>query len=94
MEYTVIHHLKSKRFEILLDNGQFAFLEYDEINIGLNFTHTFVPSGFEGKGIAAVLVQFGLEYVRKNNLLVMPSCSYVATYIERHPEFKNLVVQI
>ena len=91
MEYSVTHNVDANRFEVLLDNGQFAYLEYEETNFGLNFTHTYVPSAFEGKGIAAAIVQFGLEYTRKNNLLLVPSCSYVATYIERHPEFKSLV---
>jgi len=93
MEYTVTHNVEANRFEVLLDNGHFAYLKYEESSVGLNFAHTYVPVGFEGKGIAAAIVQFGLEYVRKNNLLLIPSCSYVATYIERHPEFKSLVVK-
>jgi len=93
MKYTVVHNVEANRFEVLLDNGQTAYLEYHEITVGLNFAHTYVPKGYEGKGIAAAIVQFGLEYVRKNNLLLIPSCSYVATYIERHPEFKSLVVK-
>ena len=93
MDYLVTHIKNANRFEVLLENGQTAYLNYNEFNNSLNLSHTYVPKSFEGKGIAAAIVKFALDYARKNNLSIIPSCSYVAAYIERHPEHRDLVKQ-
>lgn len=92
MDYLITHNIDNNRFETLLENGQLAYLDYNEMDDGLNFAHTYVPKNFEGRGLAAAIVKFALEYARQNKLLIIPSCPYVATYIERHSEFKDLVV--
>jgi len=93
MDYLVTHIKNANRFEVLLENGQTAYLNYNEFNNSLNLSHTYVPKSFEGKGIAAAIVKFALDYARKNNLSIIPSCPYVAAYIERHPEHRDLVKQ-
>jgi predicted GNAT family acetyltransferase len=55
------------------------------------FTHTFVPDALRGRGIAAVLVRTALEEARRTGRRVVPRCSYVAEFIQRHPEFRDLV---
>ena len=93
MDYLVTHIKNANRFEVLLENGQTAYLNYNEFENSLNLSHTYVPQSFERKGIAATIVKFALDYARKNNLYIIPSCPYVAAYIERHPEHRNLVKQ-
>lgn len=93
MDYLVTHIKNANRFEVLLENGQTAYLNYNEFDNSLNLSHTYVPKSFEGKGIAAAIVKFALDYARKNNLSIIPSCPYVAAYIERHPEHRDLVKQ-
>jgi predicted GNAT family acetyltransferase len=36
------------------------------------------------------LVQFALEDIARAGAQVLPSCSYVADYLDRHPEFAGL----
>ncbi len=55
------------------------------------FTHTGVPPALEGRGIGSALAKTGLEYARANNLEVVPLCSFVRGYIERKPEYQDLV---
>ena len=93
MDYLVTHIKNANRFEVLLENGQTAYLNYNEFENSLNLSHTYVPQSFEGKGIAAAIVKIALDYARKNNLSIIPSCPYVAAYIERHPEHRDLVKQ-
>lgn len=93
MDYLVTHIKNANRFEVLLENGQTAYLNYNEFDNSLNLSHTYVPKSFEGKGIAAAIVKIALDYARKNNLSIIPSCPYVAAYIERHPEHRDLVKQ-
>ncbi|MGQ3051982.1 MAG: GNAT family N-acetyltransferase [Roseateles sp.] len=55
------------------------------------FTHTGVPSACRGQGLAAQLVEAGLRWARDDGLKVVPACSYVHVYIQRHPEWQHLV---
>jgi uncharacterized protein len=55
------------------------------------FTHTYTPPAQRGRGIAEKLVRAALEFARERHLKVVPACSYVAVFIDRHPEFKPLL---
>ncbi len=48
-------------------------------------------SAWKGKGIGALLARTALEYARQHELRVVPLCSFVQTYLQRHPEFADLV---
>ena len=54
-------------------------------------THTGVPPALEGRGIAAALVAAALDWARREGLRVRPLCSYVAVYLRRHPEYRDLL---
>ena len=77
------------RFELDLEDG-IAVIDYHAAPGVLNFYHTEVPPQLRGRGIAARLVHEALQQVRAQGLKVVPSCSYVAIYIDRHPEFADL----
>jgi len=85
MEYTIKHNLKSNKFETIVD-GVSAFVEYESYSQGLELFHTLVPKEIGGRGIAAALVKFALEYAKENNFKIKPTCSYVKVYLERHKE--------
>lgn len=53
--------------------------------------HTEVPPALEGRGIAAALVAAALAWARGEGLRVRPVCSYVAAYMQRHPETLDLL---
>ncbi|OYQ33911.1 N-acetyltransferase [Flavobacterium cyanobacteriorum] len=71
--------------------GQYAFLEYIRKDDKIYLTHTEAPAELRGIGVAADLVKRSLEYSRNNKLTVVPSCSYVARYIEKHPEWNDVL---
>lgn len=87
----VQHNTAAQRFEIIVD-GDLARADYRRTNDVLRLFHTEVPHRLEGRGIAGALVRAALEYVRANGLRVEPACSYVATYMKRHPETQDLLV--
>jgi len=87
----VIQNTAKNRFEVTID-GQTAVTEYMLPGDKIIFSHTEVPEALEGNGIASKLAQTALEYARTENLKVMPLCPYVAAYIRRHPEYKDLVL--
>lgn len=58
------------------------------------FTHTFVPPEMRGMGVAEALVRAGLAEARSHGRHVVPECSYVAKFIERHQaEYGDLLAR-
>ncbi len=89
----IVHNKLAKRFEVELD-PYVAVLTYrmaDE-NKKIIFTHTGVPPALSGQGIASKLAFQALTYAREEELGVVPICPFVSSYIKRHPEYQDLVV--
>lgn len=57
----------------------------------LDLFSTFVPPELRGQGAAHRLVVGVLQHVRENDLKVIPSCWYVARFIEGNSEYQDLV---
>ncbi|HRH88475.1 MAG TPA: GNAT family N-acetyltransferase [Rubrivivax sp.] len=57
----------------------------------MNIVHTEVPTASQGHGVAAALVQASLAFARAQGLKVRPSCSYVRSYMRRHPDTLDLL---
>jgi predicted GNAT family acetyltransferase len=86
----VRHDEAQRRFE-LEEEGQVGFLTYIQRDGRIVFTHTIVPPELEGRGIGSRIVKEGLAYARAQGLRVVPQCSFVRGYIERHEEDGDLV---
>ena len=92
MENEVTDNKQEDRFELALEGGQAAYVEYEEAGEGvLALTHTEVPAEFEGKGVGRALVKGALEIVRREGLKIVPVCQFVSVYLRRHPEYQELV---
>ncbi|MDB5083079.1 MAG: acetyltransferase [Chloroflexi bacterium] len=79
-----------QRFETEI-NGYTGVAEYHINGNQMIFTHTGVPRPIGGQGVANKLIKTALDYARENHLQVVPLCSFVSTYIRRHPEYKSLL---
>jgi len=80
------------RFEIEQD-GQIAYLEYNLAGKVLQLIHSEVPEALRGRGVAAELAKSALEWARENGVKVDVICPSVAAYIEKHPEYSDLVLR-
>ena len=87
----VIHDVEKQKFYVIANKLE-SHLEYVRVGNVLNLNHTYVPIELRGKGIAAKLVKSALSYVEENKLKIIPTCSYVAVYVQRHKEYDSLVV--
>jgi hypothetical protein len=83
MEREITHNTKTNRFETI-EEGITGYVEYERYDSGLDLTHTIVPKAIGGRGVAADLVKYALDYAAQNSLKVKPTCSYVKVYIDRH----------
>ena len=84
------HRPELSRFEYA-SGGDLAVCDYLREGSVWTLTHTFVPETLRGGGVAAALVKTALDHIRAENGRVVPACSYVAAYIQRHPGYASLL---
>ena len=80
------------RFEMNI-NEESAVINYKQAGNTFYFIHTEVPESLEGHGVAADLVEKTLEYLEKHQLKLVPLCSYVQHYLQKHPDWNRLVTE-
>ena len=81
----------TSRFE-MASGGAVAFVEYGATGDGrIVLLHTEVPEALSGQGVGSKLVRGTLDAVRAEGLKVVPRCEFVAAYIGRHPEYRDMV---
>ncbi len=73
-------------------DGHKAHLDFDQRGGAMIITHTVVPPEIGGRGIAAELVQAAFEAARRDGLKVSPACSYAASWLQRHPDYADLLL--
>lgn len=86
----VRHNTAEHRFEAEVE-GQMSVADYVLRDGAMVMTHTYTPPELRGRGIAEKLVRAALEHAKKEKLKVVPACSYVDLFIQRHAEFQPLV---
>ena len=79
-----------QEFTLELD-GETAVAAYQREGDTIVFTHTVVPPGIEGRGVGTRLIRGALDQARDQGLTVVPQCPFVRAFIERHPEYRDLL---
>ena len=80
-----------ERYEITADGAVAGFTAYRRRPGLIAFTHTEIDPAFEGRGLGGRLVGAALDDARAHGLLVLPFCPFTNGYIQRHPEYADLV---
>ena len=80
------------RFELATDDG-LAVADYTLDPPVVTFTHTVVPDALQGQGIGTRLVEGALAIVRERGWRVVPRCPFVAGYMDRRPETRDLLAE-
>jgi hypothetical protein len=87
-----IHHDPARQRFTHERDGQTSYLSYrllDEHTVELASTYT--PPALRGRGIAARIVKRALEWAEGEGYKVVPTCWFVAEYIERDPEWQRIL---
>jgi predicted GNAT family acetyltransferase len=87
MNTGVIH--EKNRFYKKVDglDCELEYLIYD--NKTIDFYHTYVPEPLRGRGLAMEIIKEGLDYAVAHNYRIIPSCSAVRKFIDRHPKYNT-----
>ena len=74
-----------------MDGALAGFTIYRDRPGLIAFIHTEVGDEFEGQGVGSTLVGEALQDARRRELEVLPFCPFVNSYIQKHPEYLDLV---
>ena len=81
-----LHH----RYELAVE-GHLAMTHYAIADGVITFVHTEVPPELGGKGIGSTLIKGALDQVRSAGLTVIAECPFVKAYIDKHPDYGDLL---
>ena len=82
---------EAERYVIAVDGEPAGFTQYSDRGRAISFVHTEIDGRFEGRGLGGRLISAALDDARSRGLEVLPFCPFVKGYIERHPEYLDLV---
>ena len=82
--FDVAKNEAKRRYETTVD-GFTAELTYRLRDDRLVLTHTGVPPAIEGRGVGSALVRAAVEDAVERNLTIVPLCSFVEAWLQRHP---------
>ena len=88
---TVVNVPSAHRYELLLDGRRIGLLAYRQRQNRIALTHTEVTTGCEGRGFGSLLAAAALDDAPRQGLVVVPICPFIAAFIQRHPEYRDLV---
>jgi uncharacterized protein len=90
-DVTVTQQPDSSRFEGHLDGELAGFIDYVAAGDVLDLTHTEVFPQFGGQGIGAKLVRGALDQIRAADQTVVPTCPFIASWIDKHDGYADLL---
>ncbi len=90
-QITVADNADGGRYEIRVGGDLAGFLEYRSHPGLIELVHTEIDEEFEGRGLGSQLILFALDDARERKLSVLPFCPFVNDYIQRHPQYVELV---
>ena len=79
------------RYELRSGEEVLGFVAYRLRDGVITLVHIEVDPAHEGQGHAATLARGALDDARSRGLRVVPSCPYVASYVEKHPDYADLI---
>lgn len=78
------------RYELRSGDRVLGYADYRLRGDAVVLPHTVIDPGFRGRGLGDLLVEGVLSDLRAQQRAVVPSCSFVAGYLERHPESADI----
>jgi uncharacterized protein len=82
---------EASRYELRLGGRLIGLAAYRRRDGRIAFTHTEVDESCEGRGFVSRLAEAALDDARRQGLEIVPLCPFIAHYVERHPEYQELV---
>ncbi|MDM9632195.1 GNAT family N-acetyltransferase [Robiginitalea aurantiaca] len=92
LDYDLIDNADKRQYEFHVGSER-PRLEYIRAKDKIYLTHTEVPHTLSGMGIGSALIGAALRDIKRQGLTLIPLCPFVALYLKRNPEWKELVLK-
>lgn len=94
MQFAVTDAPERERFEARDEAGTLAGVVTYQLTGGvIAYTHTRVEPEFEGRGVGSTLARAVLDDARARGRTVVPICPFLRGWLEKHPEYDDLVAR-
>lgn len=87
----VVKNVVAHQYEMQVGEHTVLVQFSEETDGGVRLLHTEVPVALEGQGVGSRLARAVLDSIRAEGQHVVPQCSFITRYIQRHPEYRDLV---
>lgn len=87
----ILDHPEDEYYEITSGDERVGMLVYHVIGSQLTITHTWIAESHRGQGLASLLIRHALDDIRTKGVEVSNYCPIVASYIEKNPEYGDLL---
>jgi predicted GNAT family acetyltransferase len=91
MSATVADQPEAQRYELTAEGERIGFVTYRLQDDVIAFLHAEINPAHERQGWGSRLVAGALDDARARGLKVRAVCPFVAAYIERHPDYRDLL---
>lgn len=91
LQLSIVDNRERHRYLVRVAERVVAYSEYKLEPDRIVFTHTVVKPDFEGRGVGTRLAQFALDDARSRGLRIVPICPFIRAYLERHPQYADIV---
>ena len=90
----ITHLPGQQRYVYVVGGEQVGLADYRIIGDAMHIVHTEMSPAQRGSGLGARLVQRVLDAVHEQTeYRVVPDCPFVAEFIDRHPQYRQLTVR-
>ncbi|MGX4762650.1 N-acetyltransferase [Corynebacterium sp. FDAARGOS 1242] len=93
MTTSTAHQTDQSRFVITVDGEEAGFAEYADTATTREFNHTVIHDAYQGQGLSKTLIQAALDDESTAARQVIPTCSAVAGFIEKNPDYQPLTTR-
>ena len=91
MSVTVDDNPIESRYEASIDGALVGVSQYELTPDTIVFLHTVVAQEYEGQGVGSAIARYALHDARARGLTVRPLCPYIRGWLQRHPEYADLI---
>lgn len=85
------HDESRQRYSLWHGSTFIGFIGYQREDQLVTLQHTIVNEEFGKRGYARALVTMVLDKLRAEGAKIVPECSYVQDYLNRYPEYHDVV---
>jgi predicted GNAT family acetyltransferase len=82
---------EQRRYEITVGDELTGFVRYVRRGGRAYFVHTEIDPKLEGGGLGSALARGALDAQRELGEQVVPLCPFIRGFVERHPEYADVV---